>query len=553
MKRLFEYIYSDFLSDSLKRKDVNILALSAFVLSLPMLVFYWESGSDLGAYYVPMTRAFANGDFSSAFYPMIPPLQVVMAGIIAMVPIVSPYFALKVVSVSFFVLAVFPLYHLFIKLFPQKEIAFGSSLLFVFCPKIIKHVGYGELESGKIFFYILASYLLVSLWKNLEIKKIYFLAPTLAGISLIRGEGLLYALVAWAAIAIIIFMRHKVQNMLIHFLLSFFLFVVFLSPWVSYVHIQTGYYATDIRQIKLLNRYAGSIDFVQDVDPGLSKSPENLQLIKSKIISFNEIEPSKRLPTSKWDSLFARVIKGVYIVYFPFLCLGIVLILKRREFQVCHAVLLTLWLLNLFVFLWASNFSFIDSRYVMHGLPFLLPFIWVGVSFIFSWRFLNRQLVVVMCLFLLFFAGNERAIGSLYKKLSNHSLVKNHLLACEFIDNNRNICKKFPPLKSTLDRYHTGLSPVVLFGYRRCGSFVECDFLFINDFTSNRVFSLEEMEQVVLLKNVHFVVVDKLLRRLNDKIDSLEENRNFVILSDFGMDDNRVTVYGYIPHMIIPN
>ena len=55
----------------------------ALAIPLPMVLFYFEVGSDVGGYYLPMTRAFAHGNFDAAYYPMIPPLMATVAGTVS--------------------------------------------------------------------------------------------------------------------------------------------------------------------------------------------------------------------------------------------------------------------------------------------------------------------------------------------------------------------------------------------------------------------------------------------------------------------------------------
>ncbi|MDD2479353.1 MAG: glycosyltransferase family 39 protein [Victivallaceae bacterium] len=109
---------------------------------------------DVANCYAHMTREFGRGNWDEAFASNLPPMNIVLAGLLAMIG-VEAYTATMMISGIFYILTIFPLYALLKRFFKPHEAAWGV-LFFVLAPKIIRFSGTGLLESGRNFFLVLA-------------------------------------------------------------------------------------------------------------------------------------------------------------------------------------------------------------------------------------------------------------------------------------------------------------------------------------------------------------------------------------------------------------
>ncbi len=194
---------ASFLRLSFKKDPFFAFALlSGVVLTAAALIFHQPMYRDVSSVYSHMVRELLRGNLAIGLHPSIPPLNVCCAAAWCRIFGLGEFKALNAVSSLFAVLPLFPLRVLLRRFLPERWAGFGC-LLFIFAPKLIRSFSSGTLESGKIFFSVLAVALILGLWER---GRGWWHAAgfgaALGGLSLARGEGIGNAAVLLASAAV---------------------------------------------------------------------------------------------------------------------------------------------------------------------------------------------------------------------------------------------------------------------------------------------------------------------------------------------------------------
>jgi len=145
----------------------SALVLAAFLLYLAPTLLDDYPSRDVAARYAPMAEAFAHGDFAYAFHPRLQCLHPLIGGCFTWLLGCDGFTGVKLASLLFFALCIFPLYGLFKELFDYR-IALGGVIIYIFASKLARLGCSGLRESMKSFVILLLVYSIIMIWKNRE-------------------------------------------------------------------------------------------------------------------------------------------------------------------------------------------------------------------------------------------------------------------------------------------------------------------------------------------------------------------------------------------------
>lgn len=347
-------------------KKVILLSL---ILSLLMVVLYAcfciEIYRDVAAWYAYMIREFGRGNWSEAFHPSIPPMNVFLGGLLALAG-VEAFTASIIVSGFFYVLTIFPLYALLKRFLKPHEAAWGV-LFFVLAPKIIRFSATGMLESGRNFFLVLA---LLLLFRSIDSRKWFdwcFLGAALAGLAMSRGEGFVVFFVIIAIAAFLLwhdgrysFAPSALWKIVLPVIIVVFVALVLLSPRLYQNYLATGYPVIDGRMIDYAKILTGNMEITPDIS---SVGEEKLSSAK------------------RFLELLQGFSRGAYEFYLALAGAGLAVVICRRLWRYEYTVFFAIIVLHLLLY-----FNVVSSyRYHTFALPLLMPFTIIGLVFAFSW------------------------------------------------------------------------------------------------------------------------------------------------------------------------
>ncbi|MBQ7732016.1 MAG: glycosyltransferase family 39 protein [Lentisphaeria bacterium] len=229
----------------------TVFALVA-AANVVMVCLFPIPGNDMASRYAPMTEAFAAGDWRVAFHPRFGMLFSAVTGTVCRLTGLNGFRSCQAVSLVFFLLAVFPLWRIFKRIWGERVAATGC-FLYLMCSFLTRYAYYGLRETWKTFGIALGVWGVMAVLHAPRRRRGYLIAAA-AGAFLIavRGDGAFYALVLLLAAAKIemgMFRRLPVRTFLCGLLL-----LVLISPQLYYNYEKLGYPVPESRHAQLLKR-----------------------------------------------------------------------------------------------------------------------------------------------------------------------------------------------------------------------------------------------------------------------------------------------------------
>ncbi|MGF0039064.1 hypothetical protein, partial [Victivallis vadensis] len=145
--------------------------------------------------YAPMAEAFAAGHWEYAFHPMYGVLFPSLSGMIARLFHLNGFRACQIAALFLWAVSIFPLYELFKKLWSRK-IALISCCLYLLCSKLHRYIYDGLRDNGRTLGLALLALGLIVLLPEKRNRAWWLIASGGAILTLLRADGLLFALVA---------------------------------------------------------------------------------------------------------------------------------------------------------------------------------------------------------------------------------------------------------------------------------------------------------------------------------------------------------------------
>ncbi|MDD5698066.1 MAG: hypothetical protein PHH77_05570 [Victivallaceae bacterium] len=346
--------------------------LLAGLISLLHILFCFDLYDDIAAWYAPMVRAFAAGDWNDAFTPAVPVLSTTMAGLLSCFG-VEPFRALVVISCLFYLASIPVLYYVLKYFLKREDYAAWGCVLYVLAPKIIRFSCTGLLNPAKNFFLIAAVALILASAKRLSWRNSVFLGIVMVGLALTRAEAVIFLpfLVLWYAYFIFrdrgVELKKRLFRILLHGLAMTAIFFVGVLPRLYQSYQAVGVPVLDVRQAPYLTMVLPLAETV--CRPGFRIAAEY----------------QTEVPSPKWKSGGARIWQGVECwtrgAYTPYLLLAILGLWrwwKKRQDQAEVWLLFSIIAINTAVLITVSN----SVRYYTITLIMLLPFTFMGIKFL---------------------------------------------------------------------------------------------------------------------------------------------------------------------------
>ncbi len=522
-------------------------AVVAVVYSLLACVFLARPGSDVARYYAPLAREFAAGNFSRAFYHLVPPLVPCCAGLLATVGI-APFAALKAVSSLFFVAALWPLRAL-LRRSVGAELAAWACFLYVVNPRFLRYATAGSLESAKAFFLLLTACQLAAFREHGLRRHALVAGLGLAGVCLSRGEGFLFVPVALAAVLLSGRGQGSDDRRLRELgtraaacLLIAGVCLAAVSPWLLYQWRVTGYPCLDSRQIYSAQKVLARL--------GHAPAPATLHGIPAGVTDLPVEDPEDVVTFVR---NVGQAVTGFFPLYVWLAAVGLVIKVRgRRAHAWCWADTLCAGVIvfNLLVFF---SRGAVTKRYTAPTMPFLLGWTVLGGRWVLQQPaalFTKRprlvtgltRVVVAILLGTCLWKGTSKIRDSHSRRRRHPREVGRWVLAHrEALD-----VVSHPGLSapSRGTGYHNGRQPVVMacspqYAYWAQGDFVHMQGAYLHSYD---VFLGRATEF-----HVDVLVVDPAFLRACPTFD--EQNRHFRLVSD-EWAERGVRVYARLPETI---
>ena len=377
---------------------------SAVVMTIIRVLFSQHIYRDSANVYTYMVREFCNGNYENVIHPGIPFLNVTLSIPLTMIGF-SPLASTLLVSCLFFIASTYFVYKLLEEFVPEQWAAFGT-LLYVYCPRILRFSLTGLLDSSRLMFLVATMYFLCKLirenYKSWRYAILF--GCSLGGMTLARSEGIGNAVVCFGCFGIfwlIALLQHKKPGILPIFT-SFFIWIA-----ISASRILVNWY------------FCGEAIFDRRIHYGVMR-------FWSKITGIQQIIPhtfTKRDPLTIMD-LCNQSIRGTYELYFIFIVIGLLLVCFSRNFLKRCWVDENIpafakwdnryWIFLIFIFthmtiIYSAGFS--PYRYFIGNTPLLMPFLLIACALLAGWIVKIKQWKVwfpicMICLFSIqFYSG----------------------------------------------------------------------------------------------------------------------------------------------------
>lgn len=358
---------------SKQSKYTILLAIAAFFLCLPIL--FWDNSivRDVAARYTPMVEAFARGDWQNAFHPRIPPLFIVIAGLVSRLFCLGGTVACEISSALFFALTVFPFMALMKKVFNQKY-AMWATVMLIICSRLLRIAGMGVRDTAKCFFLVLAAYGLVCFFRKYNWKGAVYCSLGCIGLALTRGDSLLFALLFLASIALIELFKQKCFPY--KSLCAVLMFLIFTAPWAYYEYQHTDWPVMESRHATILNKI-------------FKTAPSNNSLAVANITSRKALaNPARKAKISNKSNkeFFENLWKGFYPQYIFFIIPVLFFRIRRKILKPEELILLLIVLLHaagmIAQIAIADKQLFIYKRYLIVATPLLFGWAAIGLRWL---------------------------------------------------------------------------------------------------------------------------------------------------------------------------
>ncbi len=525
-------------------KKLLFLFSLGMLICMPLILFNVDPGKDTSMFYTPMIREIARGNFAGGYYPMIPPLFSTVGAIFCFLGL-HCFTAAKLTSTLFFVGTIFPIWGIVHRVF-GKRYAFWACLTFLFCHRMIRHAGDGLIDPGKAFFLTLTVYLLIRSSNGCSIRLATSLGLALAGLTLVRGEGVMFAGIAIALALFLILRKGRSMKSMVSSVILVCTFSLAIFPWVLNSYVQTGYPVTDSRQIGLLRPVFRRLG-VSRRTPSLTVNSPMLELVAKPAKGSERKQP--------YSKVSKEVFEGIYPLFSWLSIIGMISWHRRKKWSVESHVIIGTVILHttiLTVLLVGAN-AFVQKRYVIAVLPLLMG--WVAIGGEVLWRrFKNRFPnvspvvpigIVAVVATVLIWEGN----GRLHMKPSKTEAALAKVECGKWI---RTEGVKMVPSdavapKSFVSFYHPGRLPILYSESSQVSVWVECDIVRVEAAPPT---SIPVLEEICKRAGIHYVLncglLDHFIPDFNKRV---AENANFRQVFTYSGERMDYVIYAYLPNL----
>ena len=290
---------------------------------------------------------------------------------------------LSLVSSLCAIAMLFPAYRVLSFYMDRRLAAWGSALFFLMPP--VFHASFAPLtDSARWLFFFLCWMMILMYLEKPAVSKLVLLGLFYALFSLVRSEGIVFA----GLFSVWFFLEsergagwktdaRQICKLLGTVLLPLVVMGVLLVPRLIQIHGETGFYALDTRQTWAIK---GALSHIFPVKAERKKEDPLIDYSSNLKFRYNYMADS-RWSRRYWDSLFS----GNYKLYVIFTVIGLVLVIRRKEWQYFHTLFCIFLLANALVYLLMLSNA---GRYFYINTFLLMPFTLRGVTGLWEGRVL---------------------------------------------------------------------------------------------------------------------------------------------------------------------
>lgn len=330
--------------------------------------------------YVALVEAFRQGAYDRAFPQHLPVLYTVLAGVIAKCGFLSSLSALILVNGLATALSVFPVYGVLKKCVPARWAAWGTLLCFLF-PLLIECTVCPLLDSVKLLFFFSGLYLIFNCRKKIELMKLLALGCVYGCLVLGRAEGiLLTGILCCVLFCKIISAKYdsllrKVAVLFLSMLIPLIVMLVICAPRMIQMYNETGYPVIDSRQSNAVKGILAEIGQTEVM------TSDNTLVTYEEHGGYGTATCDIKVLTQENDFLSAFLL-SVYYPYFPFILLGIFILIKqKKKLRAWNLLLIAFLLFNLMYFFLRVGLA----RYMLLNVIFTMPICLIGCHAVWLW------------------------------------------------------------------------------------------------------------------------------------------------------------------------
>lgn len=494
--------------DALFALAVLITAVVAFL----GVVGNQDPANDVASCYARQVREFAAGNWEGAFFHMTPPLAIVLAGLLAKFLWLPPFAALKMVSGGLFVGCLWPLHQLLRRRLSEEDARLGC-LVFLFSGRLMRYATMGLLDSPKAFLLLLLAWLVCRYAEKPDYRRAVEVGLALAGLSLVRGEGVFFVPLGLAAVVFLPWLWGTVRmnrtswvRTMFHVFLVGLVILAVTLPQLLYIRHTTGYLGLDSRQAW---RFRTCLEHV-----GIGSSGSSLSLEPPLPENATPITPPAE-DRGGWGRNARETVKGLDPTYLLLCGIAFGVLYRRRGFTRLDLVLAAPVLYNLALF--TAN-GFITKRYIACTAPFLVPWATIGLRRLagISW-FREHHWLQVSVMVILVGIGISGGTAKI-----RHLEVPHEKRVGEWLRAHRTKCCSSSSHRlyshPAWNDYHDGRLPVILAVSPQYAYWGEADWVRIN---GHFQFPPDAVIRLFTEWNADVLVEDDVLRRISPGISTL--------------------------------
>lgn len=170
-----------------------LIAVGGMFFICLLLPVNFIPANDTIARYIPMARAFAEGNWDYAFHPHSGILFSLISGVLNMLPGVGAFRACQLAAVMLWGLAAVPLYYITLYVWHKRDTAVVCSVLYLLCSHLHRYVYDGIRDNGRsLGFFLLVLGILICFEKKDSWRSSVITAAGSAILTMIRVDCVVF-------------------------------------------------------------------------------------------------------------------------------------------------------------------------------------------------------------------------------------------------------------------------------------------------------------------------------------------------------------------------
>ena len=344
------------------------LIIAAFC-TLSHVFFLSDIFRDTAHVYAVFARAIGEGNWSEGIATKVPMLNISLAGILAGCGLEAVK-ALSLVAGIFYLLTCFPLRRLLERYVSPAAAAWGC-VLYVCAPKMIRFACAPLLESTRIFFLVAAILYFLRCSEEPKLKNMVLFGLSAGFLAVSRAEGAVVSLALLGGywLFLLLFRKSAVwKKQFTAMIIAVICAVAAISPFCAMNYSKSGYFTPDARMVDFAKLQ------IQKFTGDSTCAVADAQKKSEKSTSYSNDMTEKK----GFDHDVSCFIRGGYELYIILALLGMILIIKRKQWSTDYWLLVAVSALQCVVYIATIS----AQRYYLFLIPLFMMFTLAGVAFV---------------------------------------------------------------------------------------------------------------------------------------------------------------------------